>query len=139
MLRRFLPSVIEHSPEAEIIVADNGSTDESLQLLAEKFPDIRILALERNYGFAEGYNISIQKINKVQKDTYSGDELEQIEARLDVIHRLRRKYGSDVDAILAYLEQARQELDEIEFADDHVERLKKKLKKNLKIVILKIF
>ena len=62
MLRRFLPSVIEHSPEAEIIVADNGSTDESLQLLAERFPDIRVLAFDRNYGFAEGYNKAIAQI-----------------------------------------------------------------------------
>lgn len=62
MLRRFLPSVIEHSPETEIIVADNGSTDESLQLLAERFPDIRVLAFDRNYGFAEGYNKAIAQI-----------------------------------------------------------------------------
>lgn len=60
---------------------------------------------------------------------YSGDELEQIEARLDVIHKLRRKYGVTCDDILEYLEKAKQELDEIEFADDHLERLKVKLKK----------
>ena len=60
---------------------------------------------------------------------YSGDELEQIEARLDVIHKLRRKYGVTCDDILEYLEKAKQELDEIEFADDHLERLKDKLKK----------
>ena len=60
---------------------------------------------------------------------YSADELEQIESRLDVIHRLRRKYGVTCEDILNYLEKARQELDEIEFADDHLERLKGKLKK----------
>ena len=60
---------------------------------------------------------------------YSADELEQIESRLDVIHRLRRKYGTTCEDILAYLEKAKQELDEIEFADDHLERLKKKLHK----------
>lgn len=59
--------------------------------------------------------------------SYSGDELERIEARLDVIHRLRRKYGARCEDILAYLEQAKQELDEIEFADEHMERLKKRL------------
>ena len=63
MLRRFLPSVIEHSPEAEIIVADNGSTDGSLTLLAEQFPDIRVLAFDRNYGFAEGYNKAIAQVD----------------------------------------------------------------------------
>ena len=61
--------------------------------------------------------------------SYSADELETIEARLDKIHRLRRKYGVTCADILEYLEQAKKELDEIEFADDHVERLKKKLKK----------
>ena len=60
---------------------------------------------------------------------YSADELEQIESRLDVIHRLRRKYGVTCADILEYLENAKAELDEIEFADDHLERLKGKLKK----------
>ena len=61
--------------------------------------------------------------------SYSADELDQIESRLDVIHKLRRKYGVTCADILEYLSKARKELDEIEFADDHIERLKKKLKK----------
>jgi DNA repair protein RecN (Recombination protein N) len=61
--------------------------------------------------------------------SYSADELEQIESRLDVIHKLRRKYGATCEDILNYLEQAKQELDEIEFADDHLEKLKSKLQK----------
>ena len=61
--------------------------------------------------------------------SYSADELEQIECRLDVIHRLRRKYGVTCADILEFQEKAKQELDEIEFADDHLERLKKKLQK----------
>ena len=61
--------------------------------------------------------------------SYSADELEQIESRLDVIHRLRRKYGVTCADILEYLEKAKAELDEIEFADDHLERLKGKLAK----------
>ena len=60
---------------------------------------------------------------------YSADELEQIECRLDVIHRLRRKYGVTCADILEYLAHAVQELDEIEFADDHIEKLKGKLEK----------
>ena len=64
--------------------------------------------------------------------SYSADELEQIESRLDIIHRLRRKYGADCDEILAYLDKAQKELDEIEFADDRVEQLKKKLAKQEK-------
>ena len=61
--------------------------------------------------------------------SYSADELEQIESRLDKIHRLRRKYGTTCAEILEYLDQAKKELDEIEFADDHLEKLKKKLSK----------
>jgi len=61
--------------------------------------------------------------------SYSADELEQIESRLDVIHKLRRKYGATCADILEYLEQATQELDEIEFADDHLEKLKVKCDK----------
>ena len=61
--------------------------------------------------------------------SYSADELEQIESRLDVIHKLRRKYGTTCENILEYLDKAKKELDEIEFADDKLERLKKNLKK----------
>ena len=61
--------------------------------------------------------------------SYSADELEQIESRLDVIHKLRRKYGVTCEDILAYLDKAKKELDDIEFADDHLERLKKNLNK----------
>ena len=61
--------------------------------------------------------------------SYSADELERIETRLDTIHKLRRKYGVTCADILAYLEKAKQELDEIEFADDYLDRLKGKLQK----------
>ena len=65
--------------------------------------------------------------------SYSADELEQIESRLDVIHRLRRKYGATCEDILEYLQNAKKELDEIEFADEHMERLKAKCEKAEKI------
>lgn len=76
----------------------------------------------------------VQDVAEEARDTrdslnYSADELEQIESRLDVIHKLRRKYGVTCEDILNYLEKAKKELDEIEFADDHLERLKGKLQK----------
>ena len=58
---------------------------------------------------------------------YSPQELDRIEERLDTIHRLRKKYGVTGEDILAYMVKAKTELDEIEFADDHLEKLKKKL------------
>ncbi|MBR0195224.1 MAG: glycosyltransferase family 2 protein [Paludibacteraceae bacterium] len=59
MLRKYLPSVIAHTKGAEIIVADNGSTDESLEVLKNEFPSVRTIVLDKNYGFAEGYNRAI--------------------------------------------------------------------------------
>ena len=64
----------------------------------------------------------IQALRDSLSDSY--DELEQIEARLDVIHKLRRKYGATCEDILQYLEQAQKELDEITFADDRLEQLR---------------
>lgn len=63
MLRRFLPSVIRYScGEAEIWVADNASDDASVQLLREHFPSVRLIQLDKNYGFAEGYNRALAQI-----------------------------------------------------------------------------
>ncbi len=56
-LRRFLPSVVASVPEGVgVVVADNGSDDDSLEVLAREFPEVERLALGRNYGFAGGYN-----------------------------------------------------------------------------------
>ena len=61
MMRRFLPSVVNYSKDAaEVIVADNGSTDGSLEMLAAEFPTVRRLPLSKNYGFAQGYNEALR-------------------------------------------------------------------------------
>lgn len=62
MLRRFLPNVVENSPEATVYVADNASTDGSLRLMKEQFPDVPLIELDQNYGFAEGYNRAIERV-----------------------------------------------------------------------------
>ncbi len=67
LLQQFLPSVIQHSQQAEIIVADNGSTDQSLLILARDFPSVRIITLDKNYGFCGGYN---RALNQVDADYY---------------------------------------------------------------------
>lgn len=64
MLRRFLPSVVEHSANvADIIVADNASTDDSLDLIARDFQSVQTIVLDRNYGFAGGYNHALKKVD----------------------------------------------------------------------------
>ena len=101
-------------------------------------------ALARLTRFSESFSALHEKVNDLKfqvqdvaeevrdaRDelSYSADELERIEERLDVIHKLRRKYGVTCADILDYLDKAKKELDDIEFADDHLERLKKKLLK----------
>ena len=64
MLRRFLPSVVQGSAaDGLVVVADNGSTDGSLAMLASEFPTVERLPLDRNYGFAEGYNRALAQID----------------------------------------------------------------------------
>lgn len=65
MLRQYLPAVIANSgSDAEVIVADNASTDDSLKVLAEEFPQVRTVVLDKNYGFADGYNRAFLYVNK---------------------------------------------------------------------------
>ena len=62
-LRKFLPSVIKHSGEAEIVVADNASADDSLVILEKEFPQVRIVKNLRNEGFAKGYNTALKQVD----------------------------------------------------------------------------
>lgn len=62
MMRTYLPTVIKNSPEAEVIIADNASSDDSLKMLASDFPEIRTIELDKNYGFAEGYNKAFKQV-----------------------------------------------------------------------------
>lgn len=62
MLSRFLPSVVENCPhDAIVVVADNGSTDNSLKVLRQNFPTVYVEELKENYGFAEGYNRALSR------------------------------------------------------------------------------
>lgn len=62
MLRKFLPSVLEYSQEAEVIVADNASKDDSLKVMENEFPEVRTIVLDKNYGFADGYNQALRQV-----------------------------------------------------------------------------
>lgn len=64
MLKRFLPILQSNLiADSVVFVADNASSDDSLQLLNSDFPDVRVIELDKNYGFADGYNKALQQID----------------------------------------------------------------------------
>ena len=64
LLMKFLPALVRHTPAdiADIWIADNGSSDESLSWLTQNYPQVKTILLEKNYGFAEGYNKALAQI-----------------------------------------------------------------------------
>ncbi len=64
MLRQFLPSVCRCSSGegVSVVVADNASTDESCEVVLNEFPQVRLIRLDRNYGFAEGYDRALAQV-----------------------------------------------------------------------------
>lgn len=64
LLEQFLPSVIKYSPEAEIYVADNSSTDSSVTFIKEHFPSVKIIQNHDNFGFAQGYNEALKQVEE---------------------------------------------------------------------------
>ncbi len=63
-LRRFLPSVVQHTPKGvDVVVVDNGSSDSSVELLKAEFESVRVVELGKNYGFAAGYNEALSRLD----------------------------------------------------------------------------
>ena len=63
LLQQFLPSVVAFSPEADIYLADNDSSDDSVQIVKSKFPTVKIIQNDANYGFAKGYNEALKHLD----------------------------------------------------------------------------
>lgn len=63
MLEKYIPTVLGNTDGAVIYVADNASTDDSLDMLSEKFPQVRQIVLDKNYGFADGYNKALRQVD----------------------------------------------------------------------------
>lgn len=63
LLEQFLPSVVKYSPKADIYVADNASTDDSVAFVKANFPTVKIVVNESNFGFAQGYNEALKHID----------------------------------------------------------------------------
>ncbi len=62
-LEQFLQLVVLHSPGCQVIVADNGSTDDSVSFLQESYPSVRLIMLRKNYGFSTGYNLALRQVD----------------------------------------------------------------------------
>lgn len=103
-----ISSVSGISPELSQLAEDAGSIQSAVEDLAERVRDLR-----DEFDFSPG-------------------ELDEIESRLDVLYRLKRKYGSSVEEMLDYLEKCRKELDDIEFSAEKVAKLEKELTSALK-------
>ena len=64
MLEKYMPSVLQYSKdEATVYVADNASTDQSMEMLRQHFPGVKLIQLEKNWGFAEGYNKALKQVD----------------------------------------------------------------------------
>lgn len=107
---------------AEAALRMGGRYSENLSGIAETLSELRYQLLD-----------AAERVRD-EKDTLevSPAELDELESRLDVIYRLRKKYGDTVEEMLAYLEKCKKELDDIQYASDKIEHLMGKLKKALR-------
>lgn len=64
LLEQFLPSVVSHSSEARIYVADNASTDDSIAYVQATYPDVKLIVNDQNYGYAQGYNKALEQVDE---------------------------------------------------------------------------
>lgn len=108
LLREFLPKVVENTnPEiGRIIVADNGSTDDSVEVMQEEFPQVEVMRFDKNYGFAGGYNHAIEHIT----DEYTvllNSDVAPAQGWLDTLHDYMEAHpqtGACQPKILSYKE-----------------------------------
>ena len=63
LLSSYLGSVVTHKQDADVWVVDNGSTDDSLVVVKKNFPEVKVLVLHENHGYAMGYNLAVSKID----------------------------------------------------------------------------
>ena len=72
-LEQFLPALIKYTqdPETEIIIADNASKDDSIDFLNKSYPELRQIILDKNYGYAGGYNKALNQIKASEADQLS--------------------------------------------------------------------
>ena len=112
LLRQFLPSVCRNTNHdiADVVVADNGSTDNSLQLLAEEFKQVKVLSFSENYGYAGGYNEAISRLREYKYAVLLNSDVEVTEGWIEPVVEYMQQH-EDVMAcqpkILSYTDRHR--------------------------------
>ena len=103
--------------EAEDALRPLRALGDEYAQLAERLESLR----------CEAYDLASIIQDKKSEFDFSPRELDEVESRVDVLYRLKKKYGSSVEEMLAYLDRCREELDRIEYADDRIAQLERKL------------
>lgn len=88
LLQEYLPSVCRYTPDviADVIVADNGSRDHSLDVLRDEFPSVRVITFDKNYGFAQGYNLAIEQLSEYRYTVLLNSDVEVSEGWLQPLY-----------------------------------------------------
>ena len=81
-LQHYLPSVVKTTFDADIVVADNGSTDGSVAWLKAEMPQVGLVLLDKNYGFAEGYNRALAQLEGYDTFVLLNSDIEPTEGWL---------------------------------------------------------
>jgi hypothetical protein len=100
LLRRYLPTVLAgtNADIADIIVADNGSSDDSLEVLEKEFPQVKTLVFDKNYGFAGGYNKAIEQTDGYRYTVLLNSDVRTPDGWLDPLYRYMED-NPDVGAV----------------------------------------
>lgn len=106
----------------------------NLNELAKFIPELEETAARVEEISYEIGDCSSEIGNYLDNIEYEADELEILEDRLDMIYKLKRKYGNDIDEILLYLEDCRKQLDEIEFSEEKVQNLQKQYHQHMPVL-----
>ena len=104
-LQQFLPSVIQSTyTNIEIIVADNASTDQSLELLEREFPNVKVIRFGENFGFAKGYNEALRQVDSDYYVLLNSDVLVEpgwLESMVALLEK-DKKYAACQPKLLAF-------------------------------------
>ena len=98
-LQHYLPSVVKTTPEADIVVADNGSTDGSVEWLKAEMPSVSLVLLDKNYGFAEGYNRALAQLSGYDVFVLLNSDIEPAEGWLSPLLE-QLKQNDDVAVVV---------------------------------------